>query len=54
MLIIVAGFDWEEEHEKFAEVLEHDHPKHGHGMRDSGYGTTDKSYRSQEVNISIA
>ncbi|XP_052088638.1 protein PAT1 homolog 1-like isoform X3 [Mytilus californianus] len=46
---IEAGeFDWEEEHEKYAEVLEHDHTKHGQGMRDSGYGTTDKSYRSQE------
>ena len=41
-----GDFDWEEEHEKYAEVI--DHVKHGERMRDSGYGAIDKSYRSQE------
>lgn len=49
MYILAGDFDWEEEHEKYAEVIEQEHHRHGEGIRDSGYGTTDKSYRSQEV-----
>jgi hypothetical protein len=36
VVFVEGDFDWEEEHEKYAEVI--DHVKHGERMRDSGYG----------------
>ena len=40
-------FDWEEQHEKFAEVFD----ANGDRTNDSGFNTAEKSYRSQEVSI---
>ena len=47
--MFLGEFDWEEEHERLAEVAE-PHKK-GDPIKgsDSGYGANERSYRSQEV-----
>ena len=42
-------FDWEEQHEKFAEVFD----ANGDRTHDSGFNTGEKSYRTQEVRPSL-
>lgn len=49
VLTFTADFDWEEEHEKLAELEEDPGKNFANKTRDSGYYPTDRSYRSQEV-----
>lgn len=46
-VLIAEDFDWEEQTEKFAEVLGSHHSGDLHN--DSGFNTAEKSYRTQEV-----
>jgi hypothetical protein len=48
---ILDDFDWEEQTEKFAEVYDPEHASHQHN--DSGFNTAEKSYRTQEVSLTI-
>jgi len=50
LFLTAEDFDWEEEHEKFAEIVEPVPSKvSANKTRDSGYDTSERSYRSQEV-----